>query len=107
MGGGRSSPPPPPLATLLSKWRSKGYFFRKITKIALRRPSFVMRLCCNNLFSTPDRLQFLDEKILSFAQVGKGLGAEAPAEIFSGGGQATYPLSIGSNKTLQLQPGFC
>ena len=34
--------------------------------------------------------------------VGRG-----PAEIFSGGGQAMYLLSTGSNKTLQLQPGFC
>ena len=32
---------------------------------------------------------------------------EAPAEIFSGGGQATYPLFAGLIKTLQLQPGFC
>ena len=33
--------------------------------------------------------------------------AEAPAEIFSGGGQATYPLSTGLIKTSHLQPGFC
>ena len=33
--------------------------------------------------------------------------AEAPAEMFSGGGQSTYSLSTGSIKTLQLQPGFC
>ena len=30
---------------------------------------------------------------------------EAPAEIFSGG-PAAYPLSTGSNKTLELQSGF-
>ena len=32
--------------------------------------------------------------------------AGAPAEIFTGGGQAMYLLSTGSNKTLQLQPRF-
>ena len=40
-------------------------------------------------------------------QSGSGtLLPKAPAEIFSGGGQATYPLSTGLNKTLQLLPGF-
>ena len=36
-----------------------------------------------------------------------GCQAGAPAEIFSGGGQAMYLLSTGSHKTLRLQPGFC
>ena len=35
------------------------------------------------------------------------LQPEAPAEFFQrGGGQATYPFSTESNKTLQLQLGF-
>ena len=30
-----------------------------------------------------------------------------PQKFFQEGKQATYPLSMGSNKTLQLQLGFC
>ena len=31
---------------------------------------------------------------------------KCPQKFFQGGWQPTYPLSTGSNKTLQLQPGF-
>ena len=63
------------------------------------------RLCCGLLSRI--QLRVIDqswhtgrnESVLHFQ-------AEAPAEIFSGGGQATYPLFTGSIKTLLLQPEF-
>ena len=62
-----------------------------IGKIAWQRPRLVIHLSCINLFSTPDRLQFLDEKILSFAQIGKGLGV---SNVYRHYDYALYNLSV-------------